>query len=85
MQNYNRYGWISYNSEENCRAALTYLDNHSLPKSKFQIAATKSNTNPKPIKITPALVDDCFERDLNLVKTLISDVLDPEKKIDFAY
>ena len=42
-------------------------------------------TQRKPIRITPPLADDCTERDSEICKRIISEVFDPEKKIDFAF
>ena len=82
-QNFVRYAWVAYDSEESCRKAKDALD--SITIQDFNLNPVKSMTQRKPIRVTPPLADDCVERDLELCKRLISEVFDPEKKIDFAY
>lgn len=84
-QNFIRYGWLSYDSEENCKESLQRLENANIPGTNFNLAPVRSTTKGKHIRITPPLADDCVERDLDLCRKLIEEVLDKEKKIDFAF
>lgn len=81
-QNFVRYGWVTFDSEEHCKNAKEELE-----KTKFEgynLQPVKSQTQRKPIRITPPLPDDITDRDLELCRKLVHEVLDPEKKIDFA-
>lgn len=40
--NFVRYGWVSYDSEENCRAAKSILEKTNLPDSDFNLSPIKS-------------------------------------------
>ena len=82
-QNFVRYAWVSYDSEENCRKAKEILEQTTI--NDFHLNPVKSMTLRKPIRITPPLAEDRIEKDLELCKRLISEVSDPEKKIDFAF
>ena len=81
-QNFTRYGWVCYDSDENCRKGKEILEKTTI--GDFTLQPVKSQTQRKPIRITPPLPDDNIERDLELCQNLVADVLDPEKKIDFA-
>lgn len=63
-QNFTRYGWLCYNTEENCRQAKEALEKTNIGDYTFQ--PVKSMTQRKPIRITPPLPDDTIERDLDL-------------------
>jgi len=79
-QNFARYVWIGYDSDENCRNAIEYLKNCSI--QDFNFNPSKSITSRKPIRTTPSLATDCFERDLELCQRLIREVFDKEKQIE---
>lgn len=104
-QDYERYAWVSYDSEENCRRAKDQLQGqrvpavaapshsgrgggdrdggaHSSSYSDFTLQPVKSQTQRKPIRITPPLPEDSIERDFALCKKLISQVFDPEKQLN---
>ena len=83
--NFIRYGWISYDSEENCKEALLALENLQIPGTNFILNPVRSSTQRKPIRVTPPLAEDCIERDLELCRKLVEDVFDKEKNIDFTF
>ena len=77
-QNFERYAWISFDSDENCRRARDSLDKVTQPT---RLTPVQNSAHRKNIMITPELPDDSIERDLDLCKRLISEVFDPEKDI----
>lgn len=76
---FERYAWVSYSSEEACREAKSILESTTI--KNFRLNPIRSQTQRKPIRITPPLSSDCIERDLDLCKRLILEVFDPEKQI----
>lgn len=87
-QKFIRYGWISYDSDENCNRSKEILEGISLGDFKFN--PIKSYSSKKPIKviyfqyfsykITPALPENCEKLDLDFSKKLIL-LLDEERGI----
>jgi hypothetical protein len=81
-QDFERYAWISYDSDENCAHAKQFLESQALMMIKdYRLNPVHSRSIRKNIMITPELPNDCNERDLELCKRLISEVFDPEKEI----
>lgn len=93
-QDFERYAWVSYDSEENCRRAKDQLEGQKVPPaagssqkersehSEFRLQPVKSQTQRKPIRITPPLAEDSLKRDLAFCRKLIAQVFDPEKQLN---
>lgn len=77
-QNFVRYAWVSFDSEENCTKSKILLENASI--GSFRLGPIKSQSSKKPIKITPPLPEGRELIDLELSKQLIL-LLDEEKQI----
>ena len=83
-QNFERYAWVSFDSDENCRRAKDSLEKLTISTSSrdsFRLTPVQNSAHRKNIMITPELADDSIERDLDLCKRLVSEVFDPEKEI----
>ncbi len=83
-QNFERYDWISFDSDENCRRAKESLEKLTIQVSSrevFRLTPVINSGHRKNIMITPELPDDSIERDLDLCKRLVSEVFDHEKEI----
>ena len=78
-QDFDRYAWISYDSEENCQKAKERLEQARI--QDFKLNPIHNRAIRKNIMITPELADDTVERDIDLCKRLITEVVDPEKEI----
>lgn len=78
-QDFERYAWISYDTDEHCLQALDQLQNTRI--HDYRLNPTQSKGTRKSIMITPELPEDTIERDLDLAKRLIAEVFDPEKEI----
>eukprot|EP00829_Urostomides_striatus_P001515 TRINITY_DN11692_c0_g1_i1.p1 TRINITY_DN11692_c0_g1~~TRINITY_DN11692_c0_g1_i1.p1 ORF type:complete len:316 (+),score=78.96 TRINITY_DN11692_c0_g1_i1:61-1008(+) len=77
-QNFVRYAWVSFDSEENCAKSKILLENASI--GNFRLGPIKSQSAKKPIKITPPLTEGRELIDLDLTRQLIQ-LLDEEKQI----
>ncbi len=60
-QDFERYAWVSFDSEENCLKAKEKLEGVKI--RDFKIYPVKSLTQRKPVRITPPLSDEFLERD----------------------
>lgn len=83
-QGFERYAWISYDSDENCRKAKENLEQAVVTRENdesFRLSPNLNSAHRKNIMITPELPDDCIARDLDICQKLISEVFDPEKEI----
>lgn len=78
-QDFERYAWISYDTEENCRNAKEILESSRI--QDYKLSPVQSRAPRKSVMITPELPADIIDRDLELCQNLIRDVLDPEKDI----
>ena len=81
-QEFERYAWVSYDSDEHCTQAKHQLDSASI--QDYSLNSIQSRGARKSLMITPELPDDTIERDLDLCQRLISEVFDLEKEIDPA-
>lgn len=77
-QDFERYAWVSYETEEDCAKARDQLD--GLKIKDFKLYPIRSQTQRKPIRITPPLPDN-IDNDFKLCKQLIQKVFDVEKGI----
>jgi len=78
-QNFERYAWISFDSDENCRRAKESLEKVTLEtrsRDSFRLTPVQNSAHRKNIMITPELSDDSIERDLELCKRLVTEVYD---------
>jgi hypothetical protein len=80
-QDFERYAWVSYDSDENCRQAKEYLEKKTLLNGQVRLNPILNSGYRSKILITPELADDSIDRDLVLCKKLIQDVFDVEKEI----
>lgn len=59
FKNFIRLGWATYDSKENCSAALDKLNGYKFKDFDLQITRNKPSTDPsKRIKITPAIASE---------------------------
>ena len=80
-QDFVRYCWVTFDSEENTESAFESLNNLVIDKDyKLNPIKSKSTTNKK-IRVTPPLFDERVVEDLELSKSIIS-ILDKEKSIE---
>ena len=75
-QDYSRFGWILFETEENCDMALKSLTN--LYVKDFGFTIVKSRTQKKPVKVETKLDSQRNEQDSILCRKLIQS-LDEEK------
>ena len=75
---FSRFGWILFNSEDNCNKAAYDLNNFMIKNHVFNIV--KSRSQKKPIKVTTKLDHERVQKDLDLSIRLIMD-MDKEKGI----
>jgi len=55
-QNFGRYAWVTYDSEDSCRKAKDFLETVTI--QDFTLSPVKSMSSRKPIRITPPLAED---------------------------
>lgn len=80
-QNYYRYCWVTFDTEENCDLAYESLNDYRI-SNDYKISPIKSRSSTlKKIRMTPALYQERNEEDLEFSKTLIS-MFDKEKGIE---
>lgn len=77
-QEFVRYAWVSYDSEDNCAKAKLLLEDAKI--NSFRLAPIKSQSAKKTARITPPLVEGREKIDLELSRKLI-ELLDVEKEI----
>eukprot|EP01015_Nassula_variabilis_P037649 TRINITY_DN999_c0_g1_i3.p1 TRINITY_DN999_c0_g1~~TRINITY_DN999_c0_g1_i3.p1 ORF type:complete len:679 (-),score=87.66 TRINITY_DN999_c0_g1_i3:160-2196(-) len=77
-QEYTRFGWVLFDTEENCNKAASILSN--LVIRDYQFTIVKSKSQLRPIKVITCLNKERFDEDLKLSRELIS-TLDKEKDI----
>ena len=79
---FERLAWATFETEHDTEQALQAIPNLSV--DKFQLSAAKSHPNKKrvPVRICPPLPEVSVDYDLQLCKKLITEIFDPEKKID---
>lgn len=77
-QDFVRYAWVSYDTEENCAKARLLLENTTI--NNFRLAPIKSNSAKKTVRITQPLTEGREDIDLELSRKLIEH-LDKEKGI----
>jgi len=77
-QEFVRYAWVSYDSEENCAKAKLLLEDAKI--NNFRLAPIKSQSVKKSARITPPLIEGREKVDLELSRKLI-ELLDIEKEI----
>jgi len=80
-QDFVRYCWVTFDSEDNTESAFENLNNLVIDKDyKLNPIKSKSTTNKK-IRVTPPLFDERVTEDLELSKSIIT-ILDKEKSIE---
>jgi hypothetical protein len=77
-QDFIRFGWILFDTEENCNKAYELLNTLIIKGYSFNIVKSKSQR--KPIKISSKMDNEKIKSDLDLSRQLI-EALDSEKKI----
>lgn len=77
-----RLAWVNFTNDHNCEQALEKI--RSLTVDNFRLDAVKSHPkkNKTPVRISIPLPENQVFYDYELCKKLITDVFDPEKKID---
>ena len=80
-QDFERYAWVSYDSEENCKLAKEFLDNKTIHDGQARLNPILNSGYRSKVLITPELPEDSNERDLAICKKLIQEVFDQEKEI----
>lgn len=76
---FERYAWLTYDSEDACLNAKEVLEKKVLPLYRF--APVKNTGVRKAVHTSPPLMESHIKRDLELCQKLISEVFDPEKDI----
>lgn len=84
-QDFERYAWISYDSDENCKQAKEFIESKSLHDGQVKLTPYFNLGYHSKILITPELPEDAIDRDLALCKKLIQEVFDQEKEIPADY
>jgi hypothetical protein len=80
-QNYYRYCWVTFDTEENCDLAYESLIDYRI-SSEYKICPIQSKSSTlKKIRMTPALYEDRIDEDNEFTKTFIS-IFDKEKGIE---
>ncbi len=80
-QNYYRYCWVTFDSEQNCDTGYETLNEYRI-SSDYKIIPIKSKSSTiKRIRLTPMLFAERVEDDLEYSKILI-DLFDKEKNIE---
>ena len=87
MQNYERYSWLVYESEQAANDAIPQLEVLMIKAPEqyedFRLSPIKNNqTTKQAMGLVPELPSDHLDRDIELCKKLITDVFDPEKEIE---
>ena len=77
-QDFVRYAWVSYDSEENCSKSRLLLENTAI--GGFKLAPIKSQSAKKSTRITPPLSEGREKIDLEISRKLV-ELLDEEKQI----
>ena len=79
-QDYNRYCWITFDSEENCNFAYNLLHDYKIA-NEYKLNPIKSvSITTKNVRITPKLFINRLEEDLQYTKEII-EILDKDKNI----
>lgn len=79
-QEFVRYAWVSYDSEENCQKSKAILEKVSLTNFDLNPVISVS-TSHKKVKVTPLLSKGCINRDKELSAKLIK-VFDEQRQIE---
>ena len=80
-QDFVRYCWVTFDSEENTETAYDSLNNLVIDKD-YKVNPIKSkSTTIKKIRVTPPLFDERISEDLDLSRNIIS-ILDKEKGLE---
>ena len=79
-QDFVRYAWVTYDSDENCQRSKTILEKVSLKDFDLNPVISISTTRKK-VKVTPLLNKGCINRDKQLSKSLI-EIFDKQRQIE---
>jgi hypothetical protein len=80
-QQYHRYCWVTFDSEENCEKAYESLNDYKI-SSDYKMSPIKSKSSTlKKIRVTPSLFEERIIEDLEFSKQLVT-VLDKDKNIE---
>jgi hypothetical protein len=79
-QEFERYAWITYDSDENCNAAKEILEKKRV--QNFLFNPVQSRGVRKSIPISPPLPEENVKSDIEMCQKLIQEVFDQEKDIN---
>ena len=79
-QEFIRYAWVTYDTDENCQKSKAILEKFSLNNFDLNPVISVSTTRKK-VKVTPFLSKGCIGRDKELSKKLI-EVFDKQRTIE---
>jgi len=79
-QDFVRYAWVTYDTDENCQKSKAILEKVSMPNFDLNPVISISTTHKK-VKVTPLLNKGCFDRDRKASKELIK-VFDAQRLIE---
>ena len=79
-QDFVRYAWVTYDTEENCQKSKAILEKVSLTNFDLNPVISQSTTN-KRVKVTPLLNKGCIGRDKEISKKLI-EVFDQQRFVE---
>ena len=94
MHNFERFAWLTFDTEEHALIAVQQLDGIQVrvPESfsaqqlkDYTIAPVKSSQPNKAPKVTPPLPEGYVKEFLSLCKRLVHEVFDVEQLIEFPF
>lgn len=80
-QNYCRYCWFTFDSEENCELAFDSLNDYKVTNEYKLFPIKSKSTTSKKLRVTPYLFEERVAEDLENSKTLIQ-IYDRERSIE---
>jgi len=83
-QEFERYAWITYDSDENCQNAKEVLETKRT-NLNFRLNPIQSRGTRKNLNFTPEISESSIKTDLDQCQKLISEVMDPEKNIPATF
>ena len=80
-QNYSRYCWLTFDSEENCELAFDSLNDYKVTTDYKLFPIKSKSTTSKKLRVTVPYFEERISEDLEFSKALIQ-IYDKERAID---
>lgn len=80
-QNYYRYCWVTFDTENNCENAYETLNEYRISNDYKIIPIKSKSSTVKRIRLTPCLFEERIDEDLEFSRMLI-EIFDKEKNIE---